>query len=1599
MKPTGLLCSGFVISLVASGARSTAPPVTVSLRTSWPSPPFLLELIETISIEEPDAFFPLLDIVTNSDALPGKENPSHETLQQLALQTALSAGYLSKPGALEAVQALLALHSAQPKIVAFYQHYLDKVRTQNVSAEAENCGSWVDWYGGVICDVDTLIRFTGAETQDHAAISFPEPVPRPEKLAFDHVYPSPDRHLVGTPRTAILYASLQSPNFRELHSHLLRLSSGPEPRLQYIFRPIPAKGPINDMSYLSGYGVTLDLKKTDYLVLDDRLGHRKSLSSDNVEEMHTNDEGAVPDRVLPLLEQYPLNPILGVEEHLTKDEIAQIGILATQLVSESDTPLETLRQLVQDFPRYAISLSRRIVPQSGLLQEIAINSRMIQPGINAVWLNGAQLSAEDINPHSLLRLVRKERDIMLSLTSLGLLPNEAFDLITHPSLGTSARDNGVVDGLFDASDRPEGGDLIFWWNDIEKDSRYARWQSSLFVLLRPLYPGQAPNVRLNMYNVVFVLDLARSSSLHFITNTLSMLIDRSYPVRFGIIPIIETEESVKMAKVFYYLVQNHGRQVTMRFFSSARQSNQWIGFTFKHCSKELVDNEETKQGGRAAAFDDVIGSASDELEVRFTKARKYAKRLDTTVASSPDGHIFINGKYYVADEGFLNSLQSAIGQALQYFRENVHSGVITDAHAVDIENHFYDLPTTMKRRNRHIVPVGSSSGVPMTSLPNVHRRAGLHAFPSLFIYPVSGQVPLSIYIIADLDAEDGLNILRAALTFSSSIFAQSRLTFLHNPAVQKSDLGPHTRVSSLLSHLLCKNLLSKVLPSELLRVIGLLGESRQGQPVLDFPSALNEVTGYITLANVDKDDYRQYLESSRLAAEEVGFPRGASGVIVNGRVRLTSLPVPKRDVLHWQIIGPIPSGEFTAEDYQTLQDYELAKRVRPILDALGDLVPSFPGHDRATAADLVSMVASVIFASPSEDSSHSVNNVPAPRNLNYKLMNSRYTAFTVGNNASALHHFAVILDPLSDQAQRYTSLFEWLSHIPTVTVEFHLQPPEYLELPLKRFYRYNLIPSLAFNASGHELHPQVIFRDLPVDPIYTLGLDEPSSWLVRPREAQYDLDNIQLSMLSGNEDHRSLEVIYELDYLIIGGHARETGTNAPPRGVQLQLTNGHGKTIDDTLVVENLGYLQFKAMPGVYRLEIREGHSREVFQLESAGNEGWQSPTVEEAGNGIAVTTFEGVTLYPRLSRLPGREHIDVLEVPEEEVSGGIHGIYSRISSILKSVGKAKSVMPTQRNAEINIFTVASGLLYERFASIMILSVLRNTRHTVKFWFIENFLSPSFLEFIPQFADEYGFQYELVTYKWPTWLRPQREKQRVIWAYKILFLDVLFPMDLDKVIFVDADQIIRTDLKELIDLDLHGAPYGYTPMGDDNKEMEGFRFWKTGYWAQSLRGRPYHISALYVVDLVRFRQMAAGDILRSHYQQLSADPNSLANLDQDLPNNLQGYVPIYSLHEDWLWCETWCSKERLYRAKTIDLCQNPLTKEPKLARARQIPEWEQYDSEIARFTRRLTKEGRIHASDAAADVNQLANAGSVQTPAEKQDTDGSKVESPVRDEL
>mmetsp|Transcript_7501 Transcript_7501/g.13557 ORF Transcript_7501/g.13557 Transcript_7501/m.13557 type:complete len:459 (+) Transcript_7501:3-1379(+) len=422
--------------------------------------------------------------------------------------------------------------------------------------------------------------------------------------------------------------------------------------------------------------------------------------------------------------------------------------------------------------------------------------------------------------------------------------------------------------------------------------------------------------------------------------------------------------------------------------------------------------------------------------------------------------------------------------------------------------------------------------------------------------------------------------------------------------------------------------------------------------------------------------------------------------------------------------------------------------------------------------------------------------------------------------------------------------------------------------------------------------------------------------------------------------------------------------------------------VSDTVVMFNLGYFQLKApTPGFWILQIT-GRGKDIFQIRHLYSAALEQEYDDRASEPIEtksdshsqllmVLSLDGATdLQLRVSRLPGKETSKLVEdasiesdgesIVEHQVSES--GTSTSLTSVLSRARKAVAKTFTfsrrtqdgsavgKRNADVvHVFSVASGHLYERFLRIMMLSASKSTSVPVKFWLLANYLSPLFKRTLPKFAAAHGFQYEYVNFQWPRWLRAQTEKQRIIWAYKILFLDVLFPLDLERVIFVDSDQVVRGDLHDLYTMDIGSAAYAYTPFCDSREEVEGYRFWKQGYWASALQGKPYHISALYLINLNRFRQMAAGDTLRVTYQRLSADPNSLSNLDQDLPNVLnqeRGGVPIFSLPQEWLWCESWCSDESKTAAKTIDLCNNPMTKEPKLQSAQRIiPEWKSLDSE------------------------------------------------------
>jgi len=567
-----------------------------------------------------------------------------------------------------------------------------------------------------------------------------------------------------------------------------------------------------------------------------------------------------------------------------------------------------------------------------------------------------------------------------------------------------------------------------------------------------------------------------------------------------------------------------------------------------------------------------------------------------------------------------------------------------------------------------------------------------------------------------------------------------------------------------------------------------------------------------------------------------------------------------------------------------------------------------------------------------------------------------------------------ILDPLSDTAQSASAVLALFGMTFNAEVNLVLNPiARHSEYPLKRYYREVIRwpERLADGRAVAELEggevgsAQADFPSLATRHVLTAAVHALPTWLVTAYEAEHDMDNLRIADVG---DGRICETTYQLRQLYVEGQAFVLGEDgwpiAPAKGLQIDVVGkGSKEAPDDTIVMGNLGYFQVHGNPGLYEVSPKAGLSNETFEL--------ASDSVPE----LEVSSYITPPFQLRVRLRPGRSLEDMMEVDKmggsrsARASGGKRGWGSRLFGSLKSmlggeegaqsdsqavaapaeeggaVATSGSDLPT-----IHIFSVASGHLYEKLLGIMILSVRNGTKCPLHFHFIDNFLSPKFKAFIPQMARRYNFGYSFVTYKWPSWLNPQSEKQRLIWAYKVLFLDVLFPLDVPKVLFIDADQVVRADVRELWDMDLQGKVYGFVPMGDTNPDTEGFRFWKQGYWSNHLQGLPYHISALYVVDLVEFRRTSIGDSLRGVYNQLSRDPNSLSNLEQDLINFAQHQVPIFSLPSNWLWCETWCSQETKPQAKTIDLCQNPLTKEPKIVMARRIiSEWQMYHDEVSRF--------------------------------------------------
>ncbi|OJD11216.1 hypothetical protein AJ78_07973 [Emergomyces pasteurianus Ep9510] len=1453
-----------------------SPSVNVALTASFNTAPYLVELLETAAEENSTSYFPLLDrIAEGTFAEITTEKDIYERFTQLLQDD----GHLTNSESISSFKFALSIRSTAPRIEAHYQYYNTSVEPSLMVAQDAVCIVWAHYDGDQYCS-PSLEYAQQSVTRD----------PHDRVMPFDRVLGD------SSLPPLVLYADIASPLFGGFHQELIQKAR--EGQFSYRVRYRPSGHGTSRPLFVNAYGVELALKRTDYIVIDDRDAEQRVLKdADSTNPMLTPVDDLAKEPPADL-------------KPLSASEVSVLGMNAASFVMSSDDPFATLLQLSQDFPRHSSSIaSRNATPE--FTQEFEANRATLLPaGYNVMWINGVQMEPHTINAFSLLDHFRHERKLINKLRDFGLSARQAVNLLSDPTVAKiQAADNSP---RYDYRDELEGRGVIIWLNDLEKDHRYDGWSRDLRSLLKPTFHGQLPPVRRDVHNAVIPVDLSSSVDVAIVVESLQMLVKRRIPVRFGIVPLVHNSNALEQAKISHHLLDTYGIGTLIAYLQASLSAGK-VSSPNQASFAAALENRKVREDRTALAFEDVLKSETYDPVLSNTKT--YLQRLAVEGEETP---FFVNGVSLMRDETFLQHMVETVSKDLEDIQRLVYEGALEED--IWIPSHF--LQGALQFRNPLLIPQDPRQ-IRTVDLNEIHvKHQGV--FDSVLRIPAAAESehPLldwsHIILITDLDSDAGAKQLGYILELHKK-YPGIEVLLLHNGESSATSTSLSTRLYS----------------------------ARKGRD-LDPAAAATALASGKDESGSDSAAASTYWNSVRSLVREIGIGANENGMVVNCRM-----------------LGPVPSS--TVIDTQSLEQlhvYERSNRIGVLAKKAFELGLESQIPDPLSLANLQ---ASIELSASSDVPEGQNDSGPNLRTNEFEKWKSTHSAISVSNSDDPSIYIVAAVDPTSQIAQRWAPILKVLSELSGVSLKLFLNPRrEIKELPIKRFYRHVLEAAPSFNKDGSIARPQAVFHGIPGDALLNLGMDVPHSWLVAPKDSIHDLDNLKLSSL---KDGTSVDAIYELEHILIEGHSRDVTLNTAPKGVQLLLGTEKNPHFADTIVMENLGYFQFKAQPGCWKITLKPGQSERIFHLDSVGGQGY-TPTPGDENNDVALLSFQGKTLFPRLSRRPGHENDDVLDTGHKPSSAKDY--------LSKGLGFASGILhsmtgsPKETHADINIFSVASGHLYERMLNIMMVSVMKHTKHSVKFWFIEQFLSPSFKSFLPHLAAEYGFSYEMVTYKWPPWLRAQTEKQRIIWGYKILFLDVLFPLSLDKVIFVDADQIVRTDMYELVTFDLEGAPYGFTPMCDSRTSMEGFRFWKEGYWKKFLRGLPYHISALYVVDLNRFRAIAAGDKLRGQYHTLSADPGSLSNLDQDLPNNMQWVLPIKSLPQDWLWCETWCSDESLKTAKTIDLCNNPLTKEPKLDRARrQVPEWTVYDEEIAAVQRRVLKKEEMIKEDEGRDDEEV----------------------------
>lgn len=505
-----LICS-FSIS---NGAVSH--PITTLINAKWSVTPIQLEIAEYLSDSSNQKFWIFIDELANLKVdLDVLESDYQRYKASLDVASKLLTQAQSK-----LLKLSLSLRSLTPRIQSNFM-IADDILKHGDCNDASR--AFVIIGGELVCNVNELKQKLKKPKLEVSSNS--------ELYSFDHIYPGTEHNELIT----TLYGEAGTKEFNDFHRVLK--DQAVNGAIKYITRHF-IRHRSQTKVRLSGYGVELHLKSTEYKAQDDspRKDKDETIDAESVEnEIEGFNFATLKDRFPHLshsLDRLRSSLLEKNEEiaPLKAWEFQELGLQAAERVAaiQGEEALSILQFTAQNFPTQAKTLVYTPVSDDFKAEmknniEVFARNLNLQPPDAALFLNGMYFDAESLDVETLLDTLKKESLILDGLNRIGLRGSASGPLL---ALDFASQAKEFAIDIRDSS--------VIWVNDLEADKEYKRWGGSVMDLLRPTFPGMMRSVRKNFFNLVLVFDPIKPDARDLIRLAEGFITNMA-PVRFGVV--------------------------------------------------------------------------------------------------------------------------------------------------------------------------------------------------------------------------------------------------------------------------------------------------------------------------------------------------------------------------------------------------------------------------------------------------------------------------------------------------------------------------------------------------------------------------------------------------------------------------------------------------------------------------------------------------------------------------------------------------------------------------------------------------------------------------------------------------------------------------------------------------------------------------------------------------------------------------------------------------------------------------------------------------------------------------------------------------------